>query len=425
MRRDERRLLTILGLSVWLGIAHVTGCSDSGDADDDKAQAGSLLEIGIDDGASEGASAEATVALDKETTLSLKTGAEVKIAAGSTTKELTVSLSRPPDKEALAFVKSTDKKLASAPYVITPHGQAFDKQVEVTLPVSGQVNTDKVQVMYLADEKDRDWKVVGKPQVSAGKAKIMLDHFSVLLLVEESGGVVAMPQADAGAMSGDPCDRCPEGQVCGGDGLRECVPAPVACALIQCGGPSSECGELADGCGGVLNCGDCPDGQTCGASGVPNRCGSGGSACVPTACTPGTCGLLADGCGGTLDCGTDCPAGESCGGGGVPSVCGAPPCVPLTCPELAAECGTLDNGCGTQLDCGACSGGMVCGLLVPNECAACTPMTISVACAGKCGSVGDGCGGTFTCNAGNGGVDCSMPLWCGGSGVPNECGGPA
>lgn len=425
MRREERRWLSNLGLSVWLGIAHVAGCSDSGEADDDKAQAGSLLEFGIDDGASEGASVKAVVALDKETTLSLKTGAEVKIAAGSTTKELTVTLSRPPDKEALAFVKSTDKKVASAPYVVTPHGQAFDKQVEVTLPVSGQVSTDKVQVMYLADEKDRDWKVVGKPQVSAGKAKIKLDHFSVLLLVEESSGAVDVPQADAGSMSGGVCDRCPEGQVCGGDGLRECVPAPVVCAPLTCGGRSAECGELADGCGGVLNCGECPEGQTCGWEGVPNRCG-GGTACGPIACAIGACGLLPDGCGGTVNCG-DCPEGESCGGGGVPNLCGAQACVPRSCAEVSAECGMLDDGCGSTLNCGACSAGMVCGLLAPNQCApdTCTPLTISAACAGKCGIVADGCGSTFECNAGNGGVDCSTPMWCGGSGVPNECGGPA
>ncbi len=122
----------------------------------------------------------------------------------------------------------------------------------------------------------------------------------------------------------------------------------------------------------------------------------------------------------------DCPAEQTCGGGGIPNLCGAPACAPLGCVELAAECGVLDDGCGAQLNCGTCSGGMVCGALVANQCDfPCVPLSISVACMGKCGTVADGCGGTFECNAGNGGVVCSNPLWCGGSGVPNECGGPA
>ncbi len=390
MMGRRERWLGILGLSVWLGIAQVAGCSDSAAGGDGETQVSSLRELGIDDGASEGAVAEALVAVDKETTLSLKTGAEVKIAAGSTTKELTVTLSRPPDKQALAFVQSTDKKLASAPYVITPHRQAFDKQVEVTLPVSGKVNTDKVQMIYLADEKDRDWKVVGKPQVSAGKAKIMVDHFSVLLLVEEeepsgvdeeTGGTVEVPSLDGGS-TGDVCDGCPEGQVCGGDGLRECVPAPGTCERLSCVERSAECGEITNDCGGVLHCGECPEGQTCGAGGVPNVCGDREN----------------------MDA-----------------------CVPLTCVALDAECGEAFDGCGRMLNCGTCPEDLVCGILEPNKCdaSACIPVSSADACEGKCGTVDDGCGGAYECGPANGGIECSPPTWCGGSGVPNECGGPA
>jgi hypothetical protein len=54
---------------------------------------------------------------------------------------------------------------------------------------------------------------------------------------------------------------------------------------------------------------------------VPNQCGTGG--CVKLTCKEqdANCGPVADGCGGLLDCGP-CPAGQSCGGGGVPSQCG-------------------------------------------------------------------------------------------------------
>lgn len=202
MFRVRSGWLGVLGMAVALGLFQVTGCSESDGKDDDKV-AESLLELGIDDGASEGASASARVTVDKETTLNLKTGAEVKIAAGSVTKEVLVTIERPADEKALEFVKSMDKKqkLGSAPYVITPHKQAFTKQVEVTLPVSAQVNTEKVQVVYLADEKDRDWKVIGKPEVSAGKAKIKVDHFSVLMLVEMEETATGRPDAGPGGVA--------------------------------------------------------------------------------------------------------------------------------------------------------------------------------------------------------------------------------
>ncbi len=47
--------------------------------------------------------------------------------------------------------------------------------------------------------------------------------------------------------------------------------------------------------------------------------------CVPTSCAAQgkNCGALADGCTGTLDCGVACPQGQSCGGGGVANVCGS------------------------------------------------------------------------------------------------------
>src|SRR5262249_16860745 len=50
---------------------------------------------------------------------------------------------------------------------------------------------------------------------------------------------------------------------------------------------------------------------------------SGGSTCTPTTCSAlgKNCGSVADGCGGTLNCGT-CTSPQTCGGGGVSNVCG-------------------------------------------------------------------------------------------------------
>ncbi|QSQ28636.1 hypothetical protein JY651_11730 [Pyxidicoccus parkwayensis] len=60
--------------------------------------------------------------------------------------------------------------------------------------------------------------------------------------------------------------------------------------------------------------------------------------CVPTTCAEqGTnCGSMADGCGGTLSCGT-CGTGTTCGGSGTPNVCGIPPALTLTATGRAGE----------------------------------------------------------------------------------------
>jgi hypothetical protein len=49
--------------------------------------------------------------------------------------------------------------------------------------------------------------------------------------------------------------------------------APEPCVALTCATAGAACGELPDGCGGILACGSCPAGQACGAGG-PNVCGA-------------------------------------------------------------------------------------------------------------------------------------------------------
>lgn len=215
-------------------------------------------------------------------------------------------------------------------------------------------------------------------------------------------------------------------------GLGTVWDAGNACVKLTkaqaCAG-GKDCGEVADGCGGVVSCG--PDacataGQICGGGGVPNKCGTTPiQACTPKtaaqACVGGkNCGWVSNGCGGVVSCGT-CGAGQSCGLGGA-NICG-PNCVPKTCAQLGKNCGLSSDGCGATLNCGTCGAGQICGAYSPNVCWApgnCSPKTQAQACAnaGKnCGAVPNGCGGTLSCGA------CPATQICGGGGVSNVCGG--
>ena len=69
----------------------------------------------------------------------------------------------------------------------------------------------------------------------------------------------------------DKCCRdrdCAPGQMCQGG---RCVCTPATCA-----GLGKNCGRVADGCGGTLQCGECQGNQSCGGGGTPNVC-----ACIP------------------------------------------------------------------------------------------------------------------------------------------------
>ncbi len=187
------------------------------------------------------------------------------------------------------------------------------------------------------------------------------------------------------------CGTCSNaGESCGGSGTAN-VCGPGTCSPKSCADLGYGCGSASDGCGALLDCGTCPSGF-CGGGG-PHQCG----ACQPASCAGlgKNCGMVQDGCGGTLDCGGSCPSGKTCGGGGVPNVCGSGVCTPHSCSELQKNCGTVDDGCGTMLSCGTCQGWLTCGGGgTANVCGA----TCSPACPGgfSCDSSGVCSGGSLS-----------------------------
>jgi hypothetical protein len=206
------------------------------------------------------------------------------------------------------------------------------------------------------------------------------------------------------------CGTCSGNSSCGGGGIaNQCG---NSCTRTTCGAQGANCGIIADGCGGTLECGSCASPAICGGGGTPNVCGT--PACTPRSCADvgATCGAISDGCGGTVECGT-CTSPAICGGGGTPNVCGTGTCTPGTCG--AAKCGYVGDGCGGTVACGTCVTGQTC---VAGACTGgtCIPRTCDSVSAG-CGFIGDGCGGTLNCGV------CEAPEVCGGDGVPSQCGG--
>ena len=84
------------------------------------------------------------------------------------------------------------------------------------------------------------------------------------------------------------------------------------CVAATCDSLGANCGQVPDGCGSVISCGQCADGEICGAAG-PNLCGAG--ACSPRTCADlgAACGSVADGCGQIVACPDTCVAPQVCG----------------------------------------------------------------------------------------------------------------
>jgi len=134
------------------------------------------------------------------------------------------------------------------------------------------------------------------------------------------------------------CGNCTTaGETCGGGGDPFTCGKPSdakPCTPRSCTDLGLGCGPAGDGCGNLIDCGNCI--FVGGTDDFHPSCGGGGQAgvCGAPSCTPLTvpeacaarwnnCGPVADGCGGVLDCGT-CATGSTCGGDGMPNVCSVP-----------------------------------------------------------------------------------------------------
>lgn len=71
------------------------------------------------------------------------------------------------------------------------------------------------------------------------------------------------------------------------------------------------------------------------------------------------CGLVADGCGGVIDCGAvmtfGCAAGTTCKSNKCVATC-TPKTAAVACAEADAQCGKVSDGCGGRVDCDALAG---------------------------------------------------------------------
>lgn len=175
------------------------------------------------------------------------------------------------------------------------------------------------------------------------------------------------------------CGACPDGQTCTGG---VCKPA---CNAKTCATLGYQCGSHQDNCGDSIDCGLCPSpADTCTPEGL--------CLCQPkTSCAPGECGELPDGCGGVITCG--CPTGQTCESGQCI-------CTKKTCGSN--NCDIMSDGCGGQIDCGKCTTGTTC----QNNACVCQPTTCQ-ALGIECDSASDGCGGMLTCGTCGSGKSCN------------------
>lgn len=202
--REARRRVGgwMSGAFAILSSLALLACTDAGSRAGG-GRARSLAELGIVDGASEGLSKSVAVKAGAAATLDLDTGARLSIPEGATSAALEIGLKRPPDVEALPLLAKVDRefKIASAPYVITPHGTKLDADAELDIPVA-HGKADRLVVAYLDDESDDVWKVHDAAHVSEDGSTMTatLKHFSVYVVLERS--IAAPPSGFACAEQG-------------------------------------------------------------------------------------------------------------------------------------------------------------------------------------------------------------------------------
>lgn len=203
------------------------------------------------------------------------------------------------------------------------------------------------------------------------------------------------------------------------------------CQQKQCDQQRRQCGNLNNGCGGTINCGNCASNNAC----LTNSCttdnynfGTCSSIYIPgcQACSTDAECWVADKCktGKCVNnkCQADpkvCPTNQVCDAS--TGNCKAA-CVPKTCSQLGKTCGSVDNGCGKQINCGSCglrqscdtSGQCKCNILgsilsvFPMFCCSETCASLNR----TCGTVSDGCNGSLNCGTCENGQICNESGQC-------------
>ncbi len=210
-----------MGWFVLYVLALVAACSI-----DDFVEYGGV--IGVDDGASEGVFKSQAVDGNQEARLELKTRGAVTVPKGALSETVEIGIERPADEDAIKLVKPLKDYLAivSAPYVLTPHGTKFRQPVTVEIPITKQTDK-KLVVGWLENEGDKTWKKLGEPTVKDGVAKIAVDHFSVLILLEEERANLAGDEAPEGTHGADAGSSSGPGATAGSSGGSDGAPIPA------------------------------------------------------------------------------------------------------------------------------------------------------------------------------------------------------
>jgi hypothetical protein len=127
--------------------------------------------------------------------------------------------------------------------------------------------------------------LLGAASVSAGGCAKQADSSFDTGGMDGSPGFSGNGGSNGGSSGGGgPSPNLSEDSGAAADGAGE------ACVKGTCTASSGAayCGRIGDGCGGALECGNCPDGGVCGGDGVPGVCP--GAGCTGIQCNVASCG---------------------------------------------------------------------------------------------------------------------------------------
>lgn len=179
--------------------------------------------LAIADGASHGALVSRTVDGTRRETLRLVTGAELEIPSGALSSEVRISMQRPPDATARRLMErlGSGEQAASAPYILKPHGQTFSRPAKLTLPIARAQRDQPIAAAWLEDEDGAHWQRLQAERTGPEEATVLLEHFSVVMLVVADGDEPpSADEPDSGAPE-DATDGATDGSFDAGPGMLD------------------------------------------------------------------------------------------------------------------------------------------------------------------------------------------------------------